>query len=214
MLIVRALIQNRHRYFDESSNDFVQNLFAVPFDHVVSPLLKVSILQVLLDALGPARDELREQYVEMAQLVGYFETCGVSERDVLTAVEGLISKRLAEPYDPADDSIKPEQRIRIALSGRMHLEMASTEPHYINQMAMRTAIRSQTVAERMRPTAQSFPKEAKAWRELAALFVEYLLTEDGALMAIPKDKAYASQRILRAELRARWIAKPDVSLLD
>ena len=213
--IMRALILNRHRFFDQDSNDFVQNCFDMPRDRLMSPLLRVSILQLLLDALGPARNEPTEQYVEIVKIIEYFEPCGVREQDVIAAVEPLISKRLAEPYDPTDESIRPAQRIRITLAGRIHLEMLFNDQQYINQMAMRTAIRSQAIADKIRTLTQAtFPRDGSVWREVSLVFTEYLLSEDEALMQLPKDMAYESQRALRAELKARWVVSPEALELE
>jgi energy-coupling factor transporter ATP-binding protein EcfA2 len=67
--VTLAIIQDRHRYFDQETNSFIQNMFEVPTDHLTSPFIKVSLLRVLLDALGKARDDQRDQYLEIARLI-------------------------------------------------------------------------------------------------------------------------------------------------
>jgi hypothetical protein len=128
--------------------------------------------------------------------------------DVIAPLEIMMKARLIEPYNPADDTIDASKPVRITYAGRMHLELVFNDDQYMNQMAMRTSIRSQSVAEKIRATALAFPRGAQPWRDLASAFAEYVLSEDASIMTIPRDPAYDSQRSLRADFRSRWITAP------
>jgi hypothetical protein len=207
--ITRALVVGNHRYFDDSSNGFVQNIFAVMHDRLVSPLLRLSILRGLLDRLGSARDDQSLEYMDLSALLSYFEPCGVRAVDLVETISGMIKSRLVDPYDPRADSSDSNSSVRISYAGRIHLEMSLADEQYICQMALRTRIRSLPAVERIRPLAV-FPRDPGPWYEATTAFCEYLLREDAGLITLPSDRAYDGQRSIRSDF-TRWVRGSSMS---
>lgn len=93
--ITRALIVNNHKFYASEDNSFVQNVFSTRLDRLVSPLLKLSVLRLLLDRVGMSRDEQSAQYLELSAIIAYFEPAGVPAIDVLEVVREMLEARLA-----------------------------------------------------------------------------------------------------------------------
>jgi energy-coupling factor transporter ATP-binding protein EcfA2 len=207
--ITRALVVGNHRFFDEASNGFVQNMFVVAHDRLVSPLLRLSILRLLLDRLGASRDDQTMEYMDLSAMMSYFEPCGIRAVDLVETISAMMKSRLVDPYDPASESSDSGARIRISYAGRIHYEMALTDAQYICQMALRTPIRSAVIVDRIRPLTV-FPREPGPWHNAAAAFAEYLLKEDASLIAMPRDHAYDGQRTMRLDF-AKWLRAVQMS---
>jgi cold shock CspA family protein len=201
---MRALILGDYDAYSTDDNSFVSNVFAPPEDFVTTPLLKLSILKLLIDKAG--NEAGASSYLSIANLRSYLDAMGVSAEVVDEAVRALLEFRLVEPYDASDDEVHSEQRIAIAHSGRMHFEMATTDLTYIVEMALATPIRLGQVVDELRNLIKEKKRQDIA-ETLAKVFVTFCLNEDAVFARVPADGLYAGQRQMREELKKRWVDK-------
>ena len=184
-------------------NDFVLNVFAIGPRIVFSPLGRLSVLRVLIDKAGNAQ-KASDAYLSVSQLQDYFEPMGMTELALSEILKHLLEYRLVEPYDPSDDRVYAEQRVAISYSGRMHVEMALTDPIYVSQMAFSTPIRDRSLVDILRDI-KARRMATSEWESVRAHFVKYIFEQDALFVHIPSDAVYAGQREVRSEMRARWL---------
>ena len=202
MRIVQALIYGEYNKFRQDAHEYVLNMFNVESECMNSPLLRLSILRLLIDKENASTEDLGA-YIAFEEVVHYFESMGVHVRAVLRAVEELVNYRLLEPYEPNELAVTPTSRLAITASGHMHFEMSFNDPVYLEQMAQTAGIRSERALQDLRNLV--FHKMGSAeWMKVKAIFANYCLQEDAMLMSCPAHVDYDSQRRLRAEFR-RWV---------
>lgn len=200
--IVQALLYGDYNKFKQDAQEYVLNLFALESGHLNSPLLRLSIVRLLMDKENAAADELGA-YMPFEEIDHYFENMGVATRIVHASVCELVKYRLIEPYEPNAEDIAPTTRLAITPSGHMHFEMSFNDSVYIEQMALTTAIRSEPIIRSMRTTTKG-KMSAYEWNSLRREFAQYCVAEDEKLIKLPTHPDYASQNRLRTEFE-RWL---------
>lgn len=200
--IVQALLFGEYIKFKQEAHEYVLDVFTLETGFLNSPLLRLSILRLLMDKENASSDEL-DIYIAFEEIDHYFENMGVATRCVLVAVETMVKYRLIEPYDPNVEVITPTTRLAVTSSGHMHFEMAFSEPAYLEQMAITTAIRAENVIQGTRELLahKMGPGE---WAIIRREFARYCLNEDRTLMNFPSHADYISQSNLRREF-GRWL---------
>src|SRR5262249_36701615 len=118
--------------------------------------------------------------------------------------------RLIEPYDASDDSVSKTQRVAIAHSGRMHYELAVTDPIFVGDMAFATPVRSTKLVDSLR-SLRARRMGGEEWHKVQHEFIEYCLEQDQMYMHVPTDPIYEGQRQLRYDMKARWVDRKDVN---
>lgn len=201
MRIVQALLYGEYNKFRQEAHQYVLNLFAIEDGCLNSPLLRLSVLRLLLDRDNASKEELGG-YMPFEELDHYFSNMSIDSRATLLAVQELVSYRLVEPYEPSNDEITPTTRLCITASGRMHFDMAFNDSVYIEQMALTTAIRSESVLSTM-GGAYGQKMGVHEWRQLRSIFSKYCLEEDARLVTCPTHGDFDSQALLRREF-SRW----------
>jgi len=201
--IVQALLFGEYIKFKQEAHEYVLDLFTLETGCLNSPLLRLSILRLLMDKENAASDELGA-YIPFEEIDHYFENMGVATRCVLAAVEAMVKYRLIEPYDPNLEAVNPTTRLAATPSGHMHFEMAFSEPAYLEQMALTTAIRSEDFIRGTRGLL-SQKMSIGEWATIRREFARYCLNEDLKLMNFPSHLDYSSQGNLRREFE-RWLA--------
>lgn len=199
---MQALLLGNCNNFQQEESSFILNLFAISTDFPSSPLLKLSILKILIDKAGTA-DEA-SGYMPLSQVLLYCGSMGVSEEATLDALRALMDYRLVEPFDASSDELVGEQRLAITHSGRVHYEMATNDEIYLGQMAFATPVRSENIVARLR-TIRSRRMGNAEWTEVRRVFVLYCFIEDRSFVRIPKDIMFDGQRQLRTDLFGRWV---------
>lgn len=204
--IQRALLLGTRTYFTQAENDYILNLFAVEPDSIRSPLLRLSVIRLLVDrAADTSRPE--ESYVDIGLILNYFESAAISPESLRRDLEELLKYRLVEPYDPTDERTHDEQRLRVTHSGRIHYEFAFAhqEAGFMTQAALRTPVRLGSYLDLARHHLSSHKKMGwDAWKALIRMFVEYLLLEDKRCSALPNIDVFESQHQMRRELARTW----------
>lgn len=201
--IVQALLYGEYNKFKQEAHEYVLNLFALEVGCLNSPLLRLSILRLLMDRENAASDELGA-YIPFEEIDHYMENMGAATRAVLAGVEEMVKHRLIEPYEPTAEDITPTTRLAVTTSGHMHFEMCFNDAVYLEQMALTTAIRSVTTIRSLREATGQKMGFAE-WAAVRREFTDYCLSEDRQLLSCPTHPDYASQVQLRRELR-RWLA--------
>lgn len=200
--IVQALLYGDYNKFKQDAQEYVLDLFALESGYLNSPLLRLSILRLLMDKENAAADPLGA-YMPFEEIDHYFENMGVATRVIHAAVCELVKYRLVEPYEPNAEEISPTTRLAVTPSGHMHYEMSFNDPVYIEQMGLTTAIRSEPTIESMRTIAKQ-KMGVPEWMRLRREFVRYCVDEDEKLIKLPTHPDYASQTRLRTDFQ-RWL---------
>ncbi len=201
--IVQALLYGDYNKFRQDAQEYVLDLFALESGCLNSPLLRLSIVRLLMDKENAAADEFGS-YMPFEEIDHYFENMGAATRVVHAAVGVLVMYRLVEPYEPNAEEISPTTRLAVTPSGHMHYEMSFNDPVYIEQMALTTAIRSDPIVRSMRTIANQ-KMGTNEWTTLRREFAQYCIAEDNKLLNLPTHPDYASQAQLRTEFQ-RWVA--------
>jgi cold shock CspA family protein len=216
--VMQALIFGDRNGFTEDDNHIICNVFAIAGELRASPLVKLSILKLLIDKAGEIRN-VADSYLTVRQVHHYFEPMQIIDAVLDKAIADLLSYRLVEPYDPTDDKIFPEQRIAITHSGRMHSEMSLNDAIYVSQMAFATPLSNMGVVEEIR-AIKSAKMDNTEWKKLRNIFIDHCLSEDAKHCHIPADSSYDGQRSIRRDIKHKWVdvqvhseqSKPDDEL--
>ncbi|MBV8738454.1 MAG: hypothetical protein JO007_14575 [Alphaproteobacteria bacterium] len=199
-----ALILGGYNFFNGAESNYIDDVLSIRKDAVTSPLLKLSILRLLIDRANQGRD-VADAYVPIEEIEAYLEPMGTTARIIDLAIEDLLKFRMVEPYDPNDDRVYSTQKIAIAYSGRMHMEMCIHDDIFMRQMALRTRLRSHDTAEEIRRLHST-----RAWTKVTSYFVQYLVDEDARFLRVPNHQSYLGQMQLREEFAARWIVRDEI----
>ncbi len=198
-----ALFLGDYNYFQPDESSFVCNLFEVNPNDITSPLLKLSILRLLLDK-APATADISDKYLSLETMENYFLPMGFSPRHITKATEELLQFRLIEPYNPADDNIAPTLRVCVTSSGRMHFELALRNFMYVGQMAIRTGLRYPADVDKVKAAYNDKSSGKRDWFGVCSAFICYCLSQDEVFVTVPQDLEYAGQESLREELGVYW----------
>ena len=201
--IKKALIHGDYSNFFQAHSDFVLNLFSIKPDQISSPLVKLSVLRMLSDRENQYRGR-DEAYLTVEDVQSYFEPAGLSKGALRTHLKEILDYRLIDPYDPTDQEIYEEQRLKIAHSGRIHLEFCLNDETYVSQMALVTRARDYDMVSTIREKMKT-KLTRSGWLSIVSRFMNYCLDQDRVFVSLPSNSIYDSQYQLRKELRARWV---------
>ena len=204
MRIQQALIFGDHSQFNQEASDYILNVFTVHADQITSPLAKLAILRVLMDKEKQAGNA-EHTYMSLQDIQNYFEPCGLSHSAVRRHATELLKYRLIEPYDPTDQGVQEEQRLRLTHSGHIHYEFALGNDVYVSSMALTTGMRRHDAVMKLREIRSKKMVRAD-WIALNREFIEYVLDEDKRFLVIPELPAYDGQKTLRGDLSHVWHA--------
>jgi cold shock CspA family protein len=199
---MQALVLGDYNSFEEENSTFIVNVFLVSPEFPSTPLLRLSVLKFLIDKAGEEGGV--GGYASVTQMYSYFESMGMTRDSVRVALEEFMNYRLVEPFDASTTSLTNSQRLSVTHCGRMHYEMATTDPIYVSQMAFATPMRVASVVDRIR-TIKNGPMSASEWAAVRKIFLLYCLGEDRAPARVPNDPMYNGQRQLRRDLFHRWV---------
>jgi hypothetical protein len=171
--ILRALIAPRSEQFLGLPTDRVCNVLAHWIEQDLAPLLPARLLAVLRarDDDDKGRGNPFAGFVGLEGLAEQIEDAiGVPRSAVVTTLRDLATRRLVEPFNPADRGlVEPEAKVRLSPRGRLHLEWALVERTYVRLVA------------EVDPIA-----DAAAHRELSGLRSEFLAAIDPRA---PRDRS-------------------------
>lgn len=200
----RALFWGNYNGFQPSDSDFIVNLFSIHPSFPTSPLGKPSILRLLIDKDNQARQPT-DSYFSIGDIVNYLEPVGISRSAIFEFCKELLAYRLIEPYDPTDDDVYAEQRVRVTHSGKIHLEFALEDETYVIEMAKATPIRDINLVTQMRAKLFKGKNTWEDWITFISTFMTYCLSEDNVFVTIPNTTGYEGQKELRDRMRTKWI---------
>ena len=199
--IVQALLYGEYTKFRQDANEYVLNLFSVESGCLNSPLLRISVLRLLIDKENASSDELGA-YITFQEIDHYFESMGVATRVILACIDEMVKFRLIDPYEPTLEKVTPTTRLAISPSGRMHMEMCFSDRTYLEQMALATGIRADSVTRSLRRIIEQ-RMSGREWATVRKIFAKFIVSEDRQLMTVPTHPDYESQLRVREDF-ARW----------
>jgi len=201
-----ALIRGNHTHFHQDTSNFVMNLFGIRPNAITTPLIRSSILRLLMDKDTDIKDA-NEAYLRVLDIQNYFEPMGVVGATTRDHVQELCNYRLIQPYDPSVNEVSDDLLVRITWAGRIHygFMLAEKEGSYLSEMALTTPIRDDELVDRVRERLKHGGKmEYLDWRKVQQGFLDYCLKQDERLLSIPTMDAYEGQRRMRAEIIQTW----------
>ena len=203
--IKNALFLGDYNRFSQDGNPYILNCWRTTGKFRITPLARLSILRQLLDVQNIAKSP-EDDYSTVQDVVAYFEVMGMARAGTIEELGELLRCRLIEPYDPTDDSVSLQSRVRITHCGRIHMEFCESDRTYVEQMAIATPLRDLNFVSTQRNALfKDAASNRETWLALSKGFVEYCLTEDRVYSEIPKDPRYEGQRTLRARLESKWL---------
>jgi energy-coupling factor transporter ATP-binding protein EcfA2 len=213
--ITKALLRGEYNYFDQQESSFILNLFEVYPNTVTSPLLKLSILRLLIDVYSDTSESERI-YRSVEDILNYFEPATINRNIVKEHLKALLDYRLIEPYDPTDINIYETQRFKITHCGRIHYEFVTDDKNsvYISEMALITPVVSQKYILEVRKLLKENETLSDqdlqiiiSHQKIVRLFIKYCLEQDSIYISLPTSELYRSQNMLREILDKTWIQK-------
>ena len=203
--IIKALLVGEYNYFYQQDSNFILNLFEVSPSSITSPILRLSILRLLIDIYSE-NSKSEKIYLSVENILNYFEPATVSRIVVEEHLKALLNYRLIEPYDPTDTLIYESQRVKVTHSGRIHYEFAveDKEGIYMSEMALITSVSSHNYVAQVGNLMNHRKLNRQDWITIIKWFVEYCLKQDSLYISLPQSNLYNSQRILREKLRQAW----------
>jgi len=109
----------------DQSSEFVANVFHTDGSRPYSPLLLLSVLELLAGAKNRAASNPDDSYVSVTDLVSYFEPCQVEGDDLREVTKLLLKRRPVEPLEPDWDDFSDGMRIALTPAGE---PIGRTEP--------------------------------------------------------------------------------------
>ena len=200
----RALIRGEYDRFSEKENEYISNLFQTDRLHPGPPLLPYYILWILkkqADSVRGDEDYLEDRQWAAEDLCRLFEGCGVSEDQVMAALVRLYERRLIEALDPNQKTVSIADKVSIKDSGLAHLEMFTTSPVYIEQMALVTGLNELAARDIIRMYFRDGD-----FTNLREEFLRYITKTDNSRLTIPDQKLY--NQIAIARRRFEYIKAP------
>ncbi|GAG65468.1 unnamed protein product [marine sediment metagenome] len=152
--ISKAFILGDYKWFNPKNSEFILNVFTVNPKRITSPLLKLSLLRLLINKDSQSKD-VEETYLSVDNIINYFEPAGIPSSIIKENLRELLSYRLIQPYDPTDQVVYEDQRLRVSHSGRIHCEFSLTKDSYVSHMALVTPIRHYALVSGIRDIMQS-----------------------------------------------------------
>ena len=202
--VKKALFLGDYNGFVQDENSYILNCWKTCGKYRLTPLARLSILRHLADVQSIARNP-DDAYSSIQDLVSYFEVMGMLKAATIEELGELLRCRLIEPYDPTNDEVSLQGRIRITHCGQIHMEFCESDNTYVQQMALATPITDlDFVASQQGALFYAVAPGRDEWAMLSRGFVKHCLAEDSVYTKIPNDPRYEGQEALRARLRSRW----------
>ncbi len=202
--VLRAILYGQYNMFRQSDSSFILNIFSIQPKFLTSPLIKISIIQLLID-IDSKNDDLEYKYLEIQSIQDYFESMSISREIVKFYIHALLKYRLIEPYDPTDIEIYENQRVKVTWSGKIHLEFSLSQFIYLTTVARVTPIEDIQVLNFIKNELDSRKLLFENWKSIVVYFVKYCLDQDKLFVNLPEDENYKGQTMLRKTLSEKWM---------
>jgi predicted type IV restriction endonuclease len=196
--IKKAIFLGDYSQFSQEDNAFVLNPYTIHSDQISSPLARLSILQTLKQKYAQTEDA-DSKYFEVNVLINYLEPIGLTRKVIKRHLELLFSYRLVESYDPTNEILLDNTKIKITPSGLMHIELGLDDLTFIEHVGLATPIRTGQYLDNLRTLLQSKKLDREDWTRISGTFVKYLITQDEIFC--PAVSALSGQEIIRSTLR-------------
>jgi len=201
---MEALLLKNYDQFQQDDHSFLLNVFSISPRYPTTPLLKLRVLKLLIDQAGDESGS--SSYFPIDKIRVYFELMGIEIEELDDALEGLLARRLVEPFDASEERVTNTQRLAVTHSGRMHYEMSTTDPIYLRHMALTTPIRTTSVVDRLKAVRGDGAEiTGSDWNNIRRVFVLYCMGQDRLYVKVPIDPIYNGQRQLVRDLNGKWV---------
>ena len=193
--IKRATIKGNFDIYPEDQSKFVRNVFKTNDESESSPLLGLRLLQFLSDA----RRGKGQAFIEIEQLLRYFDAMHFERSTVMAWLDEFLGSGLCFAYDPTHVSIQDVDRLRLSPSGFQHLYWGLTDTTYIQIMMEVTPLLDAEAYSQLADLQQQ--RRQDVWRQELELFIKYLINQDDMHVMVPDHVAYRGQQKLPRRLQ-------------
>ncbi|UWR63276.1 cold shock domain-containing protein [Phaeobacter inhibens] len=197
--LVLALLRGDYDFYKRGDRHETFPIFQVDRKFRQSPLLHLRILSFLETTAQNGRD-IQERHATVQSLFDYFDALGVTEASLSASLDVLIYEKMIEPFDLADNDVSSDKSFAITHSGRAHINLATNNKVFFEQMALTTDITDQMVA---RQIAEAYQRKGLPVRErlseVRSIFSDFLIREDGVFVGGDQanDRFGSQDEILR-----------------
>ncbi|SFD09196.1 hypothetical protein SAMN04488059_12072 [Devosia psychrophila] len=201
--VIKALLIGNYDRFTETASSYVANLFSVDPLSPESPLIRLYLLDHL-NAIKAASSTVEDRYVKVIELLAHFEQIGASRENIIRILKHLFEFRLVESFDGAEEEISIESRVGCTPSGTVHLELALTNPAYLEEMAYVTGLRTKGAVDQL-DQLRFRMRDSKSRLEFFHTFASYVYGEDGQKTHLPTADTFRNMLNVRRGFKARWM---------
>jgi hypothetical protein len=146
-LIIRALMRQRYRYYNENST-YIRNLLTIDLEHTrPSNFLYVDILEYLIRNRKTRIDFSQEGYASLETIVKVMGSCGYADQDVKLAVRTLVDWGLIEPESLVSTQIDDRDAVRMHATGFIHMRFFLERVEYLVGISVAMSFSSKSLAE-------------------------------------------------------------------
>jgi hypothetical protein len=121
---MRALILGDYDRHVDQSSEFVANVFLTDGSRPHSPLLVLSVLELLAGVKRQARSNPDDGYLSSSDIIHYFAPCQIEAEDVRDVLKSLLKRRLIEPLEPDRDDYHDALMVGVTSAREAHQELA------------------------------------------------------------------------------------------
>lgn len=194
--LMTALVLQKGTIFDEDKHNFLINLFARPAGSLTSPFMGLYILQFLA-MIDDKASTTRDRFVGVSELWDRFHSLGVHRETFRYYLDRFHARALVETYDPSEKSLYDETLIRVSPAGLAHLRLVFSDNVYVSQMALVTAISSESVAIDIRDEAR---KPHQGWMKICNILLREMRAEDVRVFPIATSESFPWVTSVRSEI--------------
>lgn len=174
---MNALLKGDYRFYFEDDLPEVQNVFSLDDRVKHSPLMQLRILTLLSNVANSSRD-IEGRHLECQEVRSYFRASGANEAGIDRCLNRLSETGLIERFDLSKEKLTSDTPVAISHSGRAHLNLATSDHTYFEQMALTTPISDEDFAAQIASSLKAKEPWHQKYARIRSIFAEYLLVAD------------------------------------
>lgn len=182
---INALLRGDYELYKLNDNTFIYPIYKASDQIPHSPLLSLRVLTLLKETKNSSRS-IEDRHISLKSLYSYFDTLSCNETALDQAIRDLLESKLIETFDISSNDLFPDQKIAISYSGERHLQLATHNNVFFENMALITPISNHDVASQIANTYNSNEGYKEKMLKIRTLFSNFLIEEDRHFIKIPE----------------------------
>ncbi len=199
--IRKAIFLGDYDKFQQDQSEFVLNMFSVSSRDITSPLIRLTILQLLKEKEATKEDS-EQAYIEVSEIHAFLDSLGVNFHAAQGHLETLAKFRCIEPYDPTEQTIQENTRLKITHSGLIHMEFCLDDPTYMEHVGLSSDVRESSEIDQVRQKVRDAHWGVSEWQFATNRFACYCVKQDLLLCNLAEN--LNGQKQMRHNFCWRW----------